>query len=810
MSMSAFAAVAMVLVGLPAAAGPADGKREGTIYQPGAEFFFYTGKWSADLDMDKLTPVYKRVILNTRPAVNLKDDPKVPNGDYFVVSRGYLRVKNPTPLRKVTPGYRSSTYGAMKIDGREVYRKNPGDEQAKHTGLYLSAGHHSFEVVWFENKNYFLKMYGEPSGGREVWHKVPFEKRMQTELLGAFAALKRHIKGATVLNDDQIDAHKETIKKHRYAFGHTRAIVKAALDLVATFESVKGALWRDHPEMNKRRKEPRGINWAIYHVMQFIMDEVYTSKNLARYQDLLDGYKYQCSDYFPGKCAPPSDRRAAHTVKIKASHKKAIRDSRMYMLWPARKPTGTYLAPGSIATVRAPRVIVGKNYQVRVGCHSWDNTYKPRVARIGRCTTVFPIVSAETRVANPLGGGIYIEVPYLADAAEVVEVRVVGAARSPYFSAKPFHRTTLQEWRNVERKHKAPWADFQSEKFMMNLPTNWIYKLDDPVTLMKDYDTAMDPVQYLFGLPEIEGKEVMYVQIDRQLRATVHAPGYPSVNSGYDPRKDMGGLGNHYLIRGIRHISATELHERVHAYHIMHMLGDREATVHLAHVAAFNRGLGFDMDTAFRTSVGGYSKLQFRTVDNQAISWMAGIYFSKKEKLVGIKYKHIGHVQWVDIARLFGWEALHKYYLSYNEEHEKGTPFPKDRLEIFLRLCESAGADLRPLLHFWGRFDWWDGNKPTSEKAKRLESMIKAKGLRPSRKIYDQLVRYRSLVLRNNREFQAFTTKWWGKKPSQKGWCHQKGHAQLWNSYDEKSCARAKAYVREIINMYFPKGRPRN
>ncbi|MHC4249817.1 MAG: M60 family peptidase N-terminal accessory domain-containing protein, partial [Planctomycetota bacterium] len=770
-SVLAFAVLAMLLPGLSAAAGPADSRGGGTIYRPGAEFFFYSGKWSADLDIDELTPLYKRVILNTRPAVNLKDDPKVPKGDHFIVCRGYLRVTKPTPVRKVTPGYGSSTYSAMKINGTEVYRRNPGEDEAKYAGLYLGYGYHPFEIVWFGNRNYFTKMYGSPG---DVWHTVPFERGMQDELLEAFAALKRHIKGGPALNDDQIDAHKEMIKEHRYAFGHTRAIVEAALDLVATFETEKGALWRDHPEMNKRRKEPRGINWAIYNVMQFIMDEVYTSRNLARYGDLLEGYRYQCSDYFPGKCAPPSDRRAAHTVKIKASHEKAIRDNRMYMLWPARKPTGTYLAPGTTATVRVPRTIVGKNYMVRVGSHSWDNTYKPRVARVGRCTTVFPIVSTETKVANPLGGGIYIEVPYLADAADVVDVTVVGAVRSPYFSAKPFHRTTLDEWRNVERKHKAPWADFQSEKFMMNLPTNWIYKLDDPVTLLRDYDTAMDAAQYLFGLPEMEGKEIMYVQVDRQLRATVHAPGYPSVNSGYDPRKDMGGLSNHYLLRGIRQISATELHERVHAYNIMHMLGDREATVHLAHVAAFNRGLGIDMDTAFRTSVGGYSNLEFRTVDNQAISWMAGIYFSRKEKLVGIKYKHIGHVQWADIARLFGWEALHRYYLSYNDEHEKGIPFPKDRLEIFLRLCESAGADLRPLHHFWGRFDWWDGNNPGSEKAKRLAGMIEKKGLRPSRRIYDQLVRYKSMALRSNKEFQEFTTKWWGKKPSPKGWCHQK------------------------------------
>ena len=52
-----------------------------------------------------------------------------------------------------------------------------------------------------------------------------------------------------------------------------------------------------------------------------------------------------------------------------------------------------------------------------------------------------------------------------ADAGEV-EVTVTGAVRSPYFSAKSFHTTTLQEWQDAERNHPAPWADFQSDKFM--------------------------------------------------------------------------------------------------------------------------------------------------------------------------------------------------------------------------------------------------------------------------------------------------------------------------------------------------------
>ncbi|MCP4450349.1 MAG: hypothetical protein GY809_02730 [Planctomycetes bacterium] len=794
-----------------------------TVYQPGAEFFFYAGAWSADLDINALKPVYKRVILNTRPPVKLAEDPKVPKGDYFVVSRGHLRVLKPFPARQITPGYRDSVYNVMTIDGREVHRKNLGDTTSAYTETYLSAGYHPYEIVWFKNKTHFLTMYGEPSSGREVWHRVPFEARMQTELLGAFTALETHIKGTTVLTDDQIDTHRETIKTHRYAFGQNRAIVKAALELVNTFETVKGPLWRDHPEMNKRRAEPKGINWAIYHVMQYIMDEVYTAQHLAKYADLLDGYRFQSSDYFPGKCATPVNPNETHRVKIWATQKKALRDNRMYGTWPAVKPTGTYLAPGTIATVTVPEAIVGKNFQVRVGAHYWDNTYKPRMARLGRCTTVFPINSNQIKVANPLGGAITIEVPYLADHG-VVDVTVANAVRSPYFSAKPFHKTTLAEWRDVERNFKAPWAFLQSERFMMNVPTSWISRLEDPVTLMQDWDKTMDAVSYLFGFPAIQGKETMYVQVDRQMRATVFAPGYPSVNATYDPKKDYGGYPDHAYVRGPQQIPAVELHERCHAFNIMHLLGEREATVHLPHVAAMNLGLGVDMDKAFQTSCTSYDNLESRTIDNNAISWMVGIYFSQKQPVVGVKYKHIGHVHWVDLARLFGWEALHRFYLSYNMDYENGVPYG-DSVDIFSRLCESAQVDLRPLFHFWGRFNYWDGGNRDSVKAVKLAKLIADKNLPASAKIYDQLVRYKSMVLEDNTEFQSFTTGWWGRQPRIKGWCHENGHARQWGKedlssdkapavwphgdiYDETSCARVKACVQDIIDMYFPNGRP--
>ena len=49
--ISCFAIPAMVLLVHPAA-DPADNRDDGMIFQPGAEFFFYPGKWSPDLDID--------------------------------------------------------------------------------------------------------------------------------------------------------------------------------------------------------------------------------------------------------------------------------------------------------------------------------------------------------------------------------------------------------------------------------------------------------------------------------------------------------------------------------------------------------------------------------------------------------------------------------------------------------------------------------------------------------------------------------------------------------------------------------------
>ena len=641
---------------------------------------------------------------------------------------------------------------------------------------------------------------GEGAGSSLTPEKA---KQMAARVLPALAALKGHVTGAAGLTDEQIAAHTKTVKENAEAFGYDDTIIKSAFDLVSTFEGKMGPLWVAHPAFSTKPAEPKGINWAIFQVMQDIMDWVYTERNIQRYGKLLDGFAFKCSANFPGSVQPPADPDKAYTVKINASYLMPFKHEFQHEERPSRRPTGAYLAPGSIATVTVPGSLVGKGYLVRVCAQSWDNSNKPRLPRLYRVSPVYPINGTQVKVASPLGGGIYIEAPLGANAG-VVEVTIKNAVRSPFFSATSYHKTSLAEWQDAERNYKAPWADFQSEKFLMQVPTSWIYKLDDPVTLMKNWDMALDAVTDLMGLPNLWGREVAYSQVDLQNRGSAFFPGYPTCNDRYDPKKDYGGNATSYLVRGPQYAPDYMFHEMGHGLQFVKFAGERESTVNLPHVAVWNEKFGCDLDEAFRASR-SMNGNKFLTLDTTAITWMTSLNFAAGKPMTDAEkaYQLPGHAKYVDIARLFGWKVLGDYWHTWIADEEKGKPVSRDGTDIdviSLRLSKSAGADLTPLLHFWGT--------PPRD-AKALKAAVAAAKLPPSAKVYDALVHYKSLVPADNKAFRDFATKWWGKQPSPTGFTTERGHAQQWKEFSEETSGRIKKVVQDIIDLYFPNGRPK-
>jgi len=630
-------------------------------------------------------------------------------------------------------------------------------------------------------------------------------------LVTALNALDAHITGGAPLSDGQIAAHKQTIFDNRYSIGSSVTALAAAMELVRTYDEELGPLWvaRNLP---RRSDLTDDIHYTIFTVMQYIVDYAYTPVNVARHSDLMSNFAFGSSANFPGACPPPEDPNQIHTVRIDADYpdswgRAVFGES---STTPSPKPTGTYLAPGSIATVTVPASLVGRGYTIRVGAHEWDFTDKPQIKRLDRCTVSYPINATSTQVANPLGGGIYITVPQYRSNVGVVSVEIQNAVRSPYFSAKSFHQTTLAEWQNIERNHPAPWADFQSDKVMMQVPTSWIYALEDPVTLMADWDRAADICNDLMGFPRDRGRETIYNQVDLMLRTVAFTPGYPAVNNHYNPDTDYGGYADSYLVRGPQFAPDYEFHELGHAYRFPKFPGETESDVNLLHVPVMQLGFGYSIDEAFRASRGG-QYTDYATLDTTAIAWMMcdnffhGIEMQEGEKQYALK----GHAKFVEIARLFGWDRLGDYFYSFNVDEENDTVPSKwdpSIVNILLkRLSNKVGVDIRPLFHFWGVPPV--AGVPPNDSAS-LEDSIQAANLPRSAVVYDTLVRYKSLVPPDNAALQTFALNWWGEQPSIDGFSEERNHARRWDAYDGAMATATADRAQQIIELYFPNGRP--
>ncbi|MBL9183339.1 MAG: autotransporter-associated beta strand repeat-containing protein [Verrucomicrobiaceae bacterium] len=621
-------------------------------------------------------------------------------------------------------------------------------------------------------------------------------------LLAAIAALKNHLTGTTVLTAAQISTHSQTLKNEQPRFTESAAIITALFDLITTHEVEVGPLFVVGGNLD-RDLETNDIPWTIYRTMEAIMDRIYTPAMLAQYESTLNGYKFATSSRFPGACATPPAGQT-NTVSINASFPDTF--GRATQMWtnPARKATGSYLAPGTIATVTVPASLVNKGYQIRVGCHSLDNSNRPLVRRIDRCTLAYDITSTVTKVASPLGGGIYIDVPLNANAG-VVSITIVGAARSPFFSSLPHRMTTLAEWRNTERTLPGPWADFQTEKVLIQVPRSWIYAYSDPITNMASWDQAVDAMNDLMGFPRIRGKETLYDQVDLQFDSSVYSPGYPTVNNTYSPTTTYNGNHNHYLLTGARNSPAFHFHEPGHAYFFPKHDGEVEASVNLPHVAVMTQKFGVSFDAAHGDSITGFNA--FCTLPNTAVIWMTSFNFSpRKNPMADYEkaYQPQGHAKFTDLARLFGWQGINDFFYYYNDREDRGLTSPEDDDSLTLQLCKSYGKDILPMFHFWGMH-------PVN--ATTLGNNIAALKLKRPVEIYDRIMEYKAQIPADNAAFRTFMTSWYDGQPSLSGFTVEREHAEQWSTtqgteYNETVATRIHARVQEILNLYYPAGRP--
>jgi len=625
--------------------------------------------------------------------------------------------------------------------------------------------------------------------------------------------LSDHLDESRELSSEELASLESGIIEEAPALSKDIQWVTRAFELISKYDEANEPLFLNEKTkggFSRNERSGMELEHVIFQLQQAVLDHGYTSGLLKDHHEKLDAKAYLTASYFPGEVEAPNDPRKVYKIQINATQLPPDGAPLTTDDTPARRCTGWYLAPGTIAELKLPAEIVGQGYAIRVGAHSWDLTKKPMIKRLDRISLVYPIEEDRMLIANPLGGGIYVEVPPNADKG-VCEIYARNIVEAPFYSARSFDQTSLEEWKKTERVKPAPWADFESEKFMMQVPTSWISNFDSPDTLTENYDKCMDLVSEITGRPKIRSKVVLYHQIDVIMRGGAFFPGYPQSNYNWDPLKEENGNKDHWFLKGPQHARYELFHEMGHMERITKFKGETEALVNFLYVYVHNQGFDVDLDTAFSRSRDGGDRI---TIERAAVDRMITETFRKGQPRNTtnrpgdeVKYQHRGYGHYADIAKLFGWEPLLRFAAEDHENFRKGEGYPSDPNNDppdnrILRFSLAAGADLRPLFEFWGIY-------PQDEAT--LEKSIEKNKLKPSSEILERLKHYRTLIPADGNDFKKHALIMYprceepGRNLNERNSLFGHGFYHEWlGIYEETHGEAALAALDKIIAEHFP------
>ncbi len=628
-----------------------------------------------------------------------------------------------------------------------------------------------------------------------------------SNLASALDLLEGQVGGKAPLSPTDLDAAMTHFIDNAAFLDVDADLMKRALDLVHGYETGVGPLFMtDATKKGIPRTGTAGdgleLARAMVSIQQTILEKVFTADNVRGCQSLLDGKRFLTADYFPGAAEPPTDPTESHEATISASSPAYWGRPVAFATEPVRRPTGLYLSPGSIGKVTVPQSMIGAGYSVLVGAHTADHANKSTHTRLDRVTRTFPITSKDTYVANPLGGGVYILVPYLADLG-LVKVSISGVIDAPFFSLKSFDTTTAADWKQ-RRTAPGPWADFETDKFMMQLPSSWIYASEDPTEVLKKWDKAMDGVSELLGFPpEKRNRTVLYEQVDVQIRHGAFGIGYPQVNNTYDPTQIETGNKQYWMLTDPTSFE-IDFHELGHSQLMTKFRGEPEAIVNFPHSYVTNVKFGVDYDLAFQRSFGpSYGSLGF-SPDDAAINWMVTDNFIAGKEMDysnttkdQFRYQQRGYAKYADMYRIFGWQPLRDFYHQEHVDYMNHTP--SDGLDPvdsrILRLSIAAGGDVTPLIHFWGIH-------PVNAAA--LKQQIAAHGLGVSQAVCSHIARYKTVAPKNNTDFKAHFARIYPKCPCTGGDPdYGPGWYNPWlDKFDATRGAQIQAAIQGLLDLY--------
>ena len=381
---------------------------------------------------------------------------------------------------------------------------------------------------------------------------------------------------------------------------------------------------------------------------------------------------HPAADTFPGAVPKAAPRLAAQKLLI---------DARI----PGWHSTGLYAAPGELIRVQVPPAVADKKLAVRIGCHTdalWHLEEWKRQPEISRREV---ITAAQTVAANPFGGLIYLDVPESAAGAGAFEITIAGAVAAPRFI---LGQTSVMEWKTRLRSLPAPWAELETGKVILSVPSEKIRQLDDPDALMALWDRILDAEADLATIPRQRPRPERIVP-DVQISAGYMHSGYPimtwldkSVEQSLSAAQMKAGSWGHFHELGHNHQVGDWTFD-----------GTTEVTCNLfsLYVSETVCGLpaGSGHDAMKPDAVA--ARLQ-KHLDSRA----------SFERWKGDPF--LALTMYNQLRAAFGWEVYQKVFAEYRALPKEQRPKNDDekRDQWLVRFSRAAGKNLGPFFVAWG------------------------------------------------------------------------------------------------------------
>lgn len=377
------------------------------------------------------------------------------------------------------------------------------------------------------------------------------------------------------------------------------------------------------------------------------------------------------AEFFPGAVPKDAPRIASRSVAI---------DTAVHG-WHS---TGLYAAPGELIRVNFPPELADKGFGVRIGCHTdalWHLDKWQRAPEISRRE---PVKLPLTAAANAFGGLIYIEVPDKATDAKI-SVTISGAIEAPHFI---LGQTSLTDWKNKLRNSPAPWAELETKKIILSVPSEKIRALDDPEALMKFWDEVLDAQADLAAIPR-DRKRPERIVPDTQISAGYMHSGYPimtpldkSVEQTLSLAEMKSGSWGHFHELGHNHQVGDWTFD-----------GTGEVTCNLFSL--------YCMETLCGKPPGqGHDAMEPARAEKRLRSYLAmGDKFGrwKSDPFLALTMYHQLRVG-------FGWETYKKLFAEYRDLPKAERPKNDDekRDQWMMRFSRTVGKNLGPFFEAWG------------------------------------------------------------------------------------------------------------